>query len=136
MEHACKMLSMAAGLILTCLVIGFGMITYRESMRFGMEVMESLNNLTDEYAWYEWERYEDARVSGGEVVSVIRRYQKEIPVSVVQKQKTYTYNGGFKLSDNVPAKAGYIRYGDVYIGKVLYDANENLDAICFYLQTD
>ena len=136
MEQAYKLLSMSAGLIITCAVIGYGLLAYRECRSFGMAVLQEMQQTTEDYETSKWSRYEGAQVSGGEVVSVIRRYQKDIPVSVVQKNRTYTYTGSFRLADNVPARAAYIRYGDTYTGEVLYDEKDCLCGIRFYHKAD
>ena len=73
MEHACKMLSLSAGLIVTCMLIGFGLLAFRETRQLGTEVLQSLQEMTEDYTEYEWNRYEDVCVSGGEVVNVIRK---------------------------------------------------------------
>ena len=134
MEHACKMLSLSAGLIITCMLIGFGMLAFRETRQLGTEVLQSLHEVTEEYEEYEWNRYEDVCVSGGEVVNVIRKYQTQIPVSVVQNGRTYTYAGSFRLSYNRPENSGYIRYADTYRGKVMRDGKDKLSGMYFYLE--
>ncbi len=134
MEHACKLLSLSAGLIVTCMLIGFGLLAFREARQLGTEVLESLQEMTEEYGEYAWNRYEDVCVSGGEVVNVIRKYQTQVPVSVIQYGRTYTYAGGFRPNNNVPANSGYIRYGDTYRGKVIRDGKDKLSGLYFYLE--
>ena len=134
MEHVCKMLSLSAGLIVTCMLIGFGLLAFRETRQLGTEVLQSLQEMTEDYTEYEWNRYEDVCVSGGEVVNVIRKYQKKIPVSVIQYGRTYTYAGGFRVNDNIPTNSGYIRYADTYRGKVIRDGKDKLSGLYFYLE--
>jgi len=51
-----------------------------------------------------------------------------------QKTGTYTYAGGFRPNNNVPANSGYIRYGDTYRGKVIRDGKDKLSGLYFYLE--
>lgn len=134
MEHACKMLSMAAGLILTCMLIGLGMLAGRESRRFGAEVIGSMEEMTAEYSQYRFTRFDETRVTGGDVVSAIRKFQDEIPVSVVQNGSCHIYQGDFRPADNVPESSAHIRYADNYRGKVQRDAKEEICGLCFYLE--
>lgn len=131
MEHALKLLSMAAGLVLTCLVIGFGMLTYRESREFGNAVLKSVRDMTTEYGESVWTRYDGCLVNGGEVISCIRKYQEELPVLVVQGGQTYRYEGDFVLAENRPETAGYIRIADIYEGRVLRDGTDKVSSLKF-----
>lgn len=132
MEHACRMLSMAAGLILTCMLIGLGMLAGRESRRFGAEVIGSMEEMTEEYSEYRFTRFDETLVTGGDVVSAIRKFQDEIPVSVVQNGKCYVYEGNFRPADNVPGTGAHIRYGDDYRGAVQRNKKEEVCGLCFY----
>lgn len=136
MEHALKLLSMAAGLMITCALIGFGLLSFRESRKLGNELLGSLQSLTQEYGQYEWTRYEDARVSGGDVINVIRRYQEELAVSVVMGGKTYLYQGNFRPADNLPGQAGYIRASGTFRGKVIRDKKDVVRELRFYEEGD
>lgn len=132
MEHALKMLSMAAGLMITCALIGFGLLAFRESRQLGNELLGSLSSLTQDYGQYEWTRYDGTRVSGGDVINAIRRYQEVMKVSVKVGGSTYLYQGDFRPATNVPGQPGYIRASGTFEGQVLRDEKDEICELRFY----
>ena len=134
MEHALKMLSLSAGLIITCMVIGFGMLTYREGKKFGDVVLHSVRDMTRSYEESKFTRYEGVLVGGGDVISCITKYQKEIPVYVVQGSKRVEYCGNFVFAENLPGMEGYIRLADRYVGRILRDEKDVVSGLEFVMK--
>ena len=134
MEHGLKMLSLSAGLILTCMVIGFGMLTYREGRKFGDAVVRSVQDMSRTYEESKWTRYDNVIVGGGDVISCIIKYQEEIPVYVIQGSKRMEYSGNFVFAENLPGTEGHIRLADRYQGHILRDEKEAVSGVEFVLK--
>lgn len=118
---------MAAGLILTCLVIGFGMMAWRECRQLGTVMLHSIEERTEYYKEYEWDRYEREKINGADIISAIRLYQNQFPVYVIKHGKTRVYTGNFVYADNIAGQDDYIGLEEIYSGTVLRDEK---DAVC------
>lgn len=131
MEQALKMLSMAAGILITCGLISFAVLTYNESRRLEGELLSSISDLNTEYAEYEWTRYDGVCVSGSEVIMAIGKYQGDLAVTVRNGDTVTTYTGGFKGEKNVPGRGEYIALSSNYMGEVIRDAKDRIIGLGF-----
>jgi len=95
MENSLKGLVLAAGIIITCLIVGLGFYIAREAKDTAAGGVGQINKLNSEFADTSKSMYEGTEVSGSEVVNAIRRFQNETVGLQVVTNKTssfYTYN--------------------------------------------
>lgn len=91
MENSLKGLVLAAGTIITCIVISLGFYIAREARDTAASGAGQINKLNAEFSDTSKTMYEGTEVSGSEVVNVIRKYQDEAVGILVTTNKTSTY---------------------------------------------
>lgn len=133
MENSLKVLTMAAGIFITCVVISFSLLALREGKRLGSHFLNELREEERLYGESKWTRYEGALVSGAEVINAVRRFQKDIMIGVDNRMREniYTKYNLFRLSDNVSHSAFYIEPFDDYVGSITRDGNGRIEGIWF-----
>ncbi|WP_041703186.1 hypothetical protein [Lachnoclostridium phytofermentans] len=133
MESAIKGLLMAAGVVLTCIVIGIGFYMAREAKSTAMSSAESLSDFKREISEKDINRFDDREVTGSDVVNFtrkeLRKYKsgQEAPVSV----KISTSLGNYTYENNTMLKelrditsARYVDPLAMFQGKVVRDDND------------
>ncbi len=133
MESAIKGLLMAAGVVLTCMVIGIGFYMAREAKSTAMSSAESLSDFKREISEKDINRFEDREVTGSDVVNFtrkeLRNYKsgEESPVTI----KINTVSGNYTYENNAVLKelrditsVRYVNPLAVFEGKVVRDDNE------------
>ncbi|MFQ9934493.1 MAG: hypothetical protein ACLRVQ_08715, partial [Lachnospiraceae bacterium] len=139
MENSLKGLILAAGTIITCVVISLGFFISREAKETAANGANQINKLNSEFVESDKIIYDGATVSGSEVVNVIKKMKHdEVGIYVVtNKSKTY-YGYEFDISSGdllKKADSGYeeacVSTGSKYInpyadfrGKVVRDSND------------
>jgi len=149
MENSLKGLILAAGTIITCMVISLGFFISREAKDTATNGVNQIGGLNTEFAAGDKTIYDGAQVSGSEVLNVIKKYAKDSIGIYVQTGKSSTYyNSEFDLSngnyvddnsntyelalDN--ASDTYINpYGN-FMGRVVTDSNNTITGIEFIQQ--
>lgn len=146
MENSLKGLILAAGTIITCVVISLGFFISREAKDTASNGAEQINRLNAEFMESDKTIYDGATVSGSEVINVIKRFAKEKLAVCVSTNKSficYGYNVnmesgdiGDKSQNNI--SDAYSEEGSAYInpygsfrGRVIRDENNVITAICF-----
>ena len=140
MENSLKGLMLAAGIIITCIIISLGFYIAREARDTASEGTGQINQLQAEFT--------DASktMSGSEVLNVIRKFSDETMGILVQtnKNKTY-YNYNFDVDKGELGKALDNSYknaqdvaSDKYInptarfqGSIVKDVNGTIIGIVF-----
>ena len=125
------MLVLAAGLIMTLTLISFSMYTFREGKKMASEFNRALSEEIKEQEEYEYTRYEDGNITGGEVISAITALQKKVSVTVNNSGNVITYRGTFTKEGNKPGNAGYVALSYIYSGRVKRDAKGVINEIVF-----
>ena len=93
MENSLKGLMLAAGIIITCIIISLGFYIAREASDTASSGTGQINELQAEFADTSKTMYENTEVSGSEVINVIRKFSDEmIGVKVQTKKNTSYYN--------------------------------------------
>ena len=146
MENSLKGLILAAGTIITCVVISLGFFISREAKNTASNGANQINQLNLEFSESDKIMYDGAKISGSEVLSVIKKFENEKIAVMVKTNKTtttygYTINltngelGG--ISGNKISEA-YNEAGNEYInpyasfrGSIVRDNNDVLTAIVF-----
>ncbi len=146
MENSLKGLILAAGTIITCVVISLGFFISREAKETASNGANQINKLNSEFVESDKIIYDGATVSGSEVINVIKKMKSdEIGIYVVtNKSKNYygyefdTLSGDLlkKTSSDyeeacISSNVKYINpYAD-FQGKVVRDKNDVITGIVF-----
>ena len=106
MENSLKGLMLAAGIIITCIIISLGFYIAREARDTASEGTGQINQLQAEFTDASKTMYDGTEVSGSEVLNVIRKFSDETMGILVQtnKNKTY-YNYNFDVDKGELGKA-------------------------------
>ena len=146
MENSLKGLMLAAGIIITCVVISLGFVIAREAKDTASGGVNQLNMLNNEFAEGDKTLYDGVSVSGSEVLNVIRKYQGQSLGILVKTNKISTYYGvsfdeatgaltgqaGKTYTDALdPANDHYINPYGSFKGKVVRDINNVIVGIIF-----
>lgn len=156
MNQGTKMLMMAAGIVLTLLIITFAFTAYNRSQDTANAALNKADKLAQEMLVSDKTQYDGKEVSGNDVLNAIQQFKsEEFCVWVVTKktasssgtQYIYTLNSEadnkFSLnstSDKSIADAkkvahnSYINPSGDFLGSVLYDVNGTIVGIKFVQQ--
>ena len=149
MENSLKGLMLAAGIIITCIIISLGFYIAREASDTASSGTGQINELQAEFADTSKTMYENTEVSGSEVINVIRKFSDEtIGVKVQTKKNTSDYiyqfndaDGSLKSASTLDYKtaqnatsANYIKPTGRFLGAVVRDANGTITGLSFVQQ--
>ena len=130
------MLTIAAGIFITCVVISFSLLVMHEGMSLGNTFLNSLNEKEKDYREYNVAKYDSEILTGAEVINVTRKYQNDMEITVVtgNGSRIFTKNNNFNISANYPENDFYIEPYDDYVGRVGRDANGKINRLKFELR--
>lgn len=146
MENSLKGLLLAAGTIITCVIVGLGFFIAREARDTAANGAGQIARLNAEFNESDKVIYDGLKVSGSEVVNVINKYKNELlSIEVKTKKGTSSYNhtlnkdkNAFSEGKGASVKAAQDRASDTYInpngqflGSVVRDDNKTIIGICF-----
>lgn len=146
MDNSLKGLILAAGTIITCVVISLGFFIAREAKDTASNGANQINKLNAEFVESDKVIYDGATVSGSEVINVIKKFKNEKLGILVKTNKSKTYYGysfdendgdiiGQVNSKNVdPTDSDSVNYVNPYvnfIGRIIRDKNEVITGIVF-----
>lgn len=149
MENSLKGLLLAAGTIITCLVISLAFFISREAKDTASNGANQIGKLNAEFAAGDKSIYDGAVVSGSEVLNVIKKFSDEGIGIYVQTGKSATfYNMNFDLDNgNITGKSNntynialdntedtYVNPYGSFVGRIVKDANEVITGIKFVQQ--
>ena len=146
MDNSLKGLILAAGTIITCIVIGLGFYIAREARDTAAGGAGQISKLNAEFNESDKVMYDSLEVSGSEVINVVNKFKNDdIGVKVTTRKKvTYYIN---YLEDNDTALGGssgssikdaqksthssFINPNAQFIGEILRDVNQTIIGIAF-----
>lgn len=148
MENSLKGLLLAAGTIITCIVISLGFYIAREARDTASNGAGQITKLNAEFNESDKIIYDGLEVSGSEVVNVINKFKnEEVGVIVSTKKSTAHYIYALSFSNNIAAlgsniststketqnvtSATYINPNAQFVGEVLRDTNNAIVGIRF-----
>lgn len=146
MDNSLKGLILAAGTIITCIVIGLGFYIAREARDTASSGAGQINKLNAEFNESDKVMYDGLEVSGSEVINLINKYREEdIAIKVKTKKSTVYYGKILTSSDTEIGTTSsssvkdaqkstsiyYINQNAQFIGEVLRDSNNAIIAISF-----
>ncbi len=149
MENSLKGLMLAAGIIITCIIISLGFYIAREASDTASSGTGQINELQAEFADTSKTMYENTEVSGSEVINVIRKFSDEMIGIKVQTKKNTSYyiyqfsdaDGSLKHTSSLDYKSAqnaaaenYINPTGRFLGSVVRDANGTITGLCFMQQ--
>lgn len=154
MENSLKGLLLAAGTIITCIVISLGFFIAREARDTAADGAGQISKLNAEFNESDKVMYDGLKVSGSEVINVINKFRNNtLAIKVVTKKNTNYYNYnldtstgdvnstlGSKSQTDVkdaqsPESINYINPNAQFTGDVVRDVNNVIIGIIF-TQTD
>ena len=149
MENSLKGLMLAAGIIITCIIISLGFYIAREASDTASSGTGQINELQAEFADTSKTMYENTEVSGSEVINVIRKFSDEMIGVRVQTKKNTSYyiyqfsdaDGSLKNASSLDYKSAqnaasvnYINPTGRFLGAVVRDANGTITGLSFVQQ--
>ena len=146
MENSLKGLSLAAGTIITCVVISLGFFISREAKDTAANGANQINKLNSEFVESDKVIYDGATVSGSEVLNVIKKFADEKIGILVKTNKSETFYG-YKFNEdsgeiseksnntyNIATDSNNQYYVNPYVnfvGKIIRDKNDVITGIVF-----
>lgn len=143
MENSLKGLILAAGVVITCVVVGLGFYLSREASNSGNEAISQIAGMTAEYGDVSKTMYENVTVSGNEVLAAINKFSSDISdgtltVTVYTGKKTRTAGGitfskdSFDIaSSKTKTSVNYINPTGSFDGEIVRDDNGAVSQILF-----
>jgi hypothetical protein len=149
MENSLKGLMLAAGIIITCIIISLGFYIAREASDTASSGTGQINELQAEFSDMSKTMYDNTEVSGSEVINVIRKFSDEMLGVKVQTMKNTSYyiyqfndgDGSLKSASSLDYKSAqsvtssnYINPTARFLGSVVRDANGTITGLTFVQQ--
>ena len=149
MENSLKGLILAAGVIITVLVVGLGFYISREANAAATNGVGQISRMNKEVAESDKVMYDGLDVTGSEVINAINKYKSEdISVKVQTKKSIVYYNRLLSDDDKELGNASsasvkdtqqitssyYINQKAQFNGEILRDVNDTIIGISFVQQ--
>lgn len=146
MENSLKGLILAAGTIITCLIISLGFFIAREAKDSASTGAGQISKLNAEFLENDKIIYDATEVSGSEVINAIRKFKNEsMGIMVVTKKSTTQYNYTVDEDSGTLTESTYKEYNSGtgaessefinptarFTGKVIRDINGTITGIKF-----
>lgn len=146
MENSLKGLILAAGTIITCVVISLGFYIAREAKNTASGGANEINRLNTEFSESDKTIYDGAIISGSEVISAIKKMKKQnvgVCVKTNQSNNYYCFifdedtgtlgeksNSEYKMSTKSDSSE-YINPYASFEGKIVRDSNDVITGLIF-----
>ncbi len=146
MDNSLKGLILAAGVIITCLVVGLGFYISREAKNTSSNGISQITSMNSEYQDVNKTMYDGVTVSGREVLKVIEKYGTELSKGdftiIVYTGKKGVERGGVifntqNYSTNEARKVkseSYINPDGSFLGELSQDENGAYSKLSFAQQ--
>lgn len=146
MDNSLKGLILAAGVIITCLVVGLGFYISREAKNTSSNGISQITSMNGSYQDVNKTMYDGIQVSGREVIEVVEKFEEELSKGeftiVVYTGKKDKTKGGIKFnnsnSSTVEAKQvkseTYINPDGKFLGAASVDDNGVVTQLSFSQQ--
>ncbi|BCN32413.1 hypothetical protein [Anaeromicropila herbilytica] len=150
MENSLKGLILAAGVIITCIVVGLGFYIAREARDTASNGAGQITKLNAEFNESDKIMYDGLEVSGSEVINVVNKFKNDDIGILVKTKKSdiwyvhilgqsgtvYSLDANSKSGNSVKdaqniSSAAYINPNAQFEGEVLRDSNNTIVGIKF-----
>lgn len=131
MSNGLKGLTLAAGVIITCMVVSIGFFIAREARDIAAQGVNQMGYYTEEMANSGVEFYEGLTISGSEVERAIKRLCDKTGIWVRQKNGSVSYVDG--STKDIPAAIEALElnsYGS-FTGEIEYDEKGKIKWMIF-----
>ena len=131
MDNSLKGLILAAGVIITCLVVGLGFYLSREAKNTSNNGASQISKMNSEYQDVDKSLYDGLNISGREVVKLIKKSSDEdFKITVkTKKNKNGALYAKAPESFPTPGAEGYINPNAQFIGEIKYDDNNVINEL-------
>lgn len=135
MDNSLKGLILAAGVIITCIVVGLGFFISREAKNASDSGTNQLSAMSSQYDNVEFVMYDGLKITGSEVVNVIKNHSADIDVTVKTKANSSgkQYNSKSAVLSN-KTEVDYINPSGLFLGELIRNTNEEVAEISFTQQ--
>ncbi|MDD5937048.1 MAG: hypothetical protein PUC65_16035 [Clostridiales bacterium] len=146
MDNSLKGLMLAAGVVITCIVVGLGFYISREAKNTSSGGISQITKMNSEYQDISMTMYDGIKVSGREVVEAVEKYKDEISngdfsIVVFTGKKTSATGGIVFDSKNYPyddtkqkKNTNYINPDGNFLGETSVDSNGVVTVMTFKQQ--
>lgn len=146
MENSLKGLLLAAGTVITCLIIGLGFYIAREARDTASSGAGQINRLNAEFMESDKIMYDGIQVSGSEVLNAINKFKNDDLCIQVDTKKSGMASYGYadttlstksshKIKETQELKGKYyINPNALFLGEVLRDTNNVIVGLLFTQQ--
>jgi len=128
MDNSLKGLILAAGVIITCLVVGLGFYLSREAKNTSNNGASQISSMNSEYQDVDKTIYDGLKISGREVVELISKSaDTNFKITVItgkNKASTLTPYTAAPTSFPVQSSNDYINPTGQFLGEIIYDDNK------------
>lgn len=140
MDNSLKGFLLAAGAIITCMVLSLGFYFARESRAVSSTSANKLNNFSSELSESDLTMYDGTEVTGSDVVNFIKKQLGEYTATEIAPVYTYvktvksenTYNNGVAVAEIKNfTNTKYINPLGKFTGQIVRDANKVIIGIKF-----
>jgi len=145
MENSLKAILMAAGVVVTLIVVSIGFLLMRSGQNTAQNAINKLGQVNAELEESQYTMYDKVEVSGAEVVNALKKFENEyIGIQVKTNKNTsgewYIYNGS---GDSLTSTSGnitntmdeksieYVNPNGKFTGEIKRDSNGTIIAITF-----
>ena len=146
MDNSLKGLILAAGVVITCIVVGLGFYISREAKNTSSGGISQITKMNSEYQDVSKTMYDGIKVSGREVIQVIEKYEDEIEKNefsiVVYTGKRHMNNGAIIFNQDYVSTDDaknlksdfYINPDGNFLGAITSDSNGVITLLTFVQQ--
>lgn len=136
LENSLKMLTISAGIFITCVVISFSILVMHEGRSLGNVFLNNIIEKEKDYREYNLAKYDTEILTGAEVINITRKYQNDIEVKIINYRgsKIFSKYNEFSIAGNTPESSFYIEPYDDYIGSVGRNANGKINRLKFEIK--
>lgn len=131
MSNGLKGLTLAAGVIITCMVVSIGFFIAREARDIAAQGVNQMGYYTEEMANSGVEFYDGLTISGNEVERAIKRLYDKTGIWVRQKNGSITYLDSSTADVAASVKALEINSYGSFTGTIEYDEKGKIKWIIF-----
>ncbi len=146
MDNSLKGLILAAGTIITCIVVGLGFFIAREARDTAASGAGQISKLNAEFNESDKVMYDGLSVSGSEVINVINKFKnQDLSIKVTTGKGTFYYNHTLNGDGNSlgsgsgtsvkeaqkTTSSNYINPNAQFMGAVVRDANNAIIGLAF-----
>lgn len=131
MSNGLKGLTLAAGVIITCMVISIGFFIAGQAKDIAAQGSEQIGYYAQEMANSGISFYDGLSVSGGEVERVIKHYYQKTGIWVKQKNGTVSFIDGNSTDVGKAIESLALNKNGSFVGEVEYDEKGKVECMKF-----